>query len=141
MSPQVACVIPEFAGSATHTWAVSVWPVHGPESACLSRITPGRLRSDGSRDDWHILCHLVRSRVRPTRQAKIHLGFRGFRHQPGQLRFSPHYPPRRTAPGSSYGFCSSYFWSTTTTFVGSPPLYRKENPRSRAPNYNDKRGQ
>ena len=79
-----------------------------------------RLLSYGSRDDWHILRHLVRSRVRPTRQAKIYLFFRGF--VINWAKSPPHYPPRWTAPGSSSGFCSSNCWSTTTTFVGSLPL-------------------
>ena len=46
-------------------------PAQGPESACLSRIRGDFLHADGSRDDWHMLLHPVRSRVRPTRQAKI----------------------------------------------------------------------
>ena len=49
--------------------------------------------------------------------------FPRFRRQPGQHRSLPHYPSH--APGSSSGFCSSNFWSTATTFFGSPPLSRK----------------
>ena len=49
-----------------------------------------------------------------------------FRRKPGQPRSPPYYLIHRTAPGSSSCFCSSNFWSTTTTFVGSPPLPRNE---------------
>ena len=45
-------------------------PAQGPESAWLSRIRCGR-------DEWYILLHPFRSRIIPTRQAKIHVSFRG----------------------------------------------------------------
>ena len=51
------------------------------------------------------------------------------RDQLGHLQFPLYYLPRRTVPDSS-----SNFWSNPTTFVGSPSLPRKENPRSQAPN-------
>ena len=135
--PAAAYVVPEFVGLATQTWAVSVGPTQGPESACLSRIARVRLCSDGSRDNWYYLRNPVRPRVRPMRLAKLHLSFSTGTtsvSQLGQPRFPPYYPPRRTAPGSSSVFCSSNLLSSTTTFVGSPPLPRNENPRSRAPN-------
>ena len=42
--------------------------------------------------------------------------FPRFRCQPEQPRSPPYYPTRQTAPGSSSGFCSSNFWSTTTPY-------------------------
>ena len=97
------------------------WGPSRPESACLSRIKRVRLSTKGSRVDKYI-------RVRPTKHAKVHLGFRG------HLRSPPHYLPRQTAPDSSSGFCSLNFWSDPSTSVGSPPLPRKGNPESRIPN-------
>ena len=80
--------------------------------------------SNGFRDDWHILRYLVRSRVSPTRQAKHHLSF--VVNRDNLDRSPPYYLLRRTATGSSSCFCSSNFWSTMTTFIGSPPLPRNE---------------
>ena len=64
----------------------------------------------------------------PRARRKYSPQFPRFRRQPGKLLFPPCYLPHRTVPDSS-----SNFWCNPTTFVVSPPLHRKENPRSRAP--------
>ena len=101
-----------------------------PVAACPVLDTSGVGMSNGNRsvtgfrDDWHILRYLVRSRVSPTRQAKHHLSF--VVNRDNLDRSPPYYLLRRTATGSSSCFCSSNFWSTMTTFIGSPPLPRNE---------------
>ena len=115
---------PRLVGPATHTRAVSVWsrPARGPSR----RDCPGSGVSASA----------------PTAAMTISISFctpsclrsdpRGS--QSGHLPFPPYYLPCLTVPDSSSNFWSSNFWSNPTTFVGSPPLPRKEYPRSRVPN-------
>ena len=58
----------------------------------------------------------------------------------GTTSVPPGNPPHQIALRSSSGFCSSNFWSTMTSFVGSPPLPRNENSRLRAYNCSDDDG-
>ena len=103
------CLVPEFAGSEAHRCTISVWPCTGAPS--------------DSGDYWYILRHQPRSRIRPTRQAKIHLSFRSsvvnraifsFHHTifPVGL-FSTHLPTSGLQT----------FWSNPTTFISSPTAY------------------
>ena len=103
-------------------------PAQGPESACLSQIRRDCLLADGSRDDWYIF---VAGQTHETCENSPQ--FPRFPRQPGHLRSTLYYLLHRTAPDSSSGSCSSQ-QSNPTTSVSSPPLPRKINPRSRAPN-------
>ena len=108
--PAATCLVPELAGSVVHTCTVSVWPRGG----VAVRIRCVRLRADSSHDYWYILRHQLRSRIRPMRQATIHLGFRG-----------------SVINRAIFGFHHMIFPVGLPS--AAPPLPRKENPRSRAP--------
>ena len=110
----VTCLVPDMSGSTL-------------------RMRTGRL-PDESR-------HLAATGPVPELAEAVHTltisvssRFPRFRHQPGHIRFPSPYLPRRTALDSFYNLWSSNFWSNHITSVGSPPLPRKENPKSRAPN-------
>ena len=110
-------------------------PAQGPESACLSQITLVRLRSGGSSDDRSVLRHPVR----PTRQPKIQLHFRGsivnranLGLQHTILSVGLHLADLLTSVPQTSGLLPP--------LVGSPPLPRKENTRSRAPNCSSEGG-
>ena len=107
--------VPELAGSAT------------PGVGRIGNSYLGLL-ADSSRDDWHIL---VAGQTHETCENSPQ--FPRFPRQQGHLRSPPHYLLHQTVPDSSSGFCSSKQSNPTTT-VGSPPLPRKINPRSRSPN-------
>ena len=91
-----------------------------PESVWLSPIRFVSLRANSSRDYWYFLWHQLQLPDQTHGAGENSRQFPRFRHQPGLLRFPPHYLPRRTALDLSSNFWSSNFWSNPTTFVGSP---------------------